>query len=221
MKIAILMSGEMRTLDVCAPSFTKHILEPLQAHAEVSIHCAAAADSNAHKAYEFLPFGSNIVIDEQPWIDEANYILRSGKGVCGIQSVLKQFWSWRRAWEIAESTEFDFAVRVRADTLYYSPIESPDTWHTETLYCPRFSSFWGICDRFGYGDRETMRRYHTILDRLDEFMNDGAIFHPESLVPRAVGFPLARSDVLFATVRDNGELRPPAFMREIGDVAIA
>lgn len=221
MKIAILMSGQMRTLDVCADSFRRCVLDPMSAEADVTVYCAAAADEDAHKAYEHLPAGSRISIDEQPTLDEANYLLRSGKGVCGVQSVLKQFWSWLRVWELAQGDDFDFAVRVRGDAMYYNPVESSTSWKKNTLYVPRFSSFWGVCDRFGYGDREIMRKYHTILERLPEFMDAGAAFHPESLVIRATDCAIERTNVLFSTVRNTGEVRPPQFLREIGDVPLS
>jgi hypothetical protein len=223
MKIALLMSGQMRTIDVCAEPLNRFVIAPLQQHADVRLYCHAASDADAHKAYEFLPPGSKITIEDQPILDEKNYVLRSGKGVCGIQSVLRQFWSWHRVWSMAERDEFDFAVRIRSDTLHYNAIETPDRWKRHTLYVPRFSSFWGVCDRFAFGDREVMRRWHCTIDRLDEFMRDGAAFHPESLVLRSVGadVPVARTDALFSTVRGGGELRTPQFVRDIGDAPVA
>jgi len=122
---------------------------------------------------------------------------------------------------LAQGDDFDFAVRVRGDTMYYNPVESSTSWKKSVLYVPRFSSFWGACDRFAYGDREVMGKYHTILDRLPEFIEAGACFHPESLVLRATGCAITRTDVLFSTVRNSGEVRPPQFLKEIGDVPLS
>jgi hypothetical protein len=138
----------------------------------------------------------------------------------GIQSVLAQMWGWSRVLEMAQEWPWEFAVRLRPDNLYYNAIENPSTWQRGTFYAGRFASFWGVNDRFGFGDRAIMSRWLGMLSRIDEYMAAGLAFHPESLVAHAIKpCTLARTDVLFSTVRDNGILRPPQFLREIGDTS--
>lgn len=222
MKIALIMSGQTRTLEECLPSFREYIWEPLTRGGvhEVRLFCHTPADAKAHLAYSLSEFGVDpvIEIEPQPGFDECNYILRSGKGVCGVQSVLAQFWGWTRSLQLASAWGWDFAVRLRPDTLYYNAIESPDGWKSGTFYAPRFASFWGLCDRFGYGDREIMTRWLALGEKLDDYLAEGHAFHPESLLARAIQpCTLARTDVLFSTVREGGNIRPPQFLKEIGD----
>lgn len=221
MKIAIMMSGEIRTLAECVDSFTQHIWKPIEAAAtEVRLFVHTPSGKDSHLAYQLLP-GAIVEIEPQPGFDEANFILRSGKGVCGVQTVLAQMWGWARVGEMASQWPHDFAVRVRPDTLYYNSIECPSTWKPGTFYAPRFASFWGLCDRFGYGDSTIMARWMATGARLEELLALGYAFHPESLYAEAIKpCTLERTNVLFATVRDNGILRTPQFMKEIGDVAL-
>jgi hypothetical protein len=225
MKIAAVITGQVRTMDQCAASLHKHILDPLREQAQVDVFLAVASDGDAHKAYECFP-AAEISVDDQPLLDEKNYILRSGCGVCGIQSVLRQFWVWRRGWELVKAAEkergsYDMALRLRTDSLYYNRIEPVASWQPKLCYVPRFSSFWGVCDRFAYGERDVIERWHTVFDRLDTAIANGRPFHPESMVMRDIydaGFSFSRTGVLFSTVRTDGNLRPPEFMTSIGDV---
>ncbi|RMH32222.1 MAG: hypothetical protein D6692_00015 [Planctomycetota bacterium] len=219
MKIAAVMSGQMRTLDECAPSLDQYILAPLRrAGAEVRLFVHAAADADAHKAYECLPPDTRIEIADQPTLAEKNYISRTGRGVYDVQSVLRQFWSWRAAWRMVERYgTFDAAIRLRSDSLYYNEIEPPGEWETGAVYVPRFSSFWAVCDRFGFGDFQAMARWHCILDTLDDSIAAGRPFHPETLVADAIGERRRYTSVLFSSLRPSGEIRTPQFLEKIGD----
>jgi hypothetical protein len=97
---------------------------------------------------------------------------------------------------------------------------APPQWCAGTgVWIPTFCNFWGLNDRFGYGDRETMRRYFTRLTRLDEYIDLGGIFHPETfLVWSMAGVELHRTQAVFSTLRPDGTTDDPEWRRDRGDV---
>jgi hypothetical protein len=65
-----------------------------------------------------------------------------------------------------------------------------------------------------------MRRYFTRLDRLDEYIDAGGIFHPETFLWWAMqGVKVTRSRAVFSTLRADGSLDRPVWVFDAGDVA--
>ena len=209
MKTAVLISGQMRTADRCAEG-----IRSLYPDAVFVVH--AVLDSDADKAFLFRP--AAVVIEPQREMRERQeYSWQIGRGCHGVQRVLKQLWGLLRVWHVfaASGIEADVIVRCRADLAFAT---GPDPFIGHGIAVPRFSNFYGLNDRFAYGDRLAMQAYFTRLTRLDEYIDAGGVFHPESFLAWAMqGFCIQRTQALFSTVRPDGSFDHPYVDASMGD----
>lgn len=222
MKTAVLISGQMRTADVCLPSIQKHVLDRL---GDYDVIAHIADDEDTWKLELFEP--KKVSIQSQPELDEKNYVHRSGRGVIGIQPVLRMFWSMeesnrlRREAEAESGVRYDWVVRLRPDTQFYSDVEELASCDPSAVYLPTFSNYYGYQDRFAFGGPAAMDAYHDKFSLLDTCMAENGIFHPESMLKWALdraGTPVKRTAILFDTLRKNGYLKRPVWSAKYGDI---
>lgn len=210
MRTAVLLSGEMRSADRCIESIRRHLFPFLGTDFAVFAH--VADDPDARKVQLFSPL--RLRIQAQPHLDEANYVHRSGRGVYGIQPVLRQLWSLQESMALVLESpvwrEYTHAVRLRPDTFFLSDVEPIDTWRVG-VHVPTFFNFWGLNDRFAFGDFGSMVAYHDRFDQLGEQMARGCIFQPETMLREHLEHhqvPVHRTAVLFDTIRGEQDGKP-------------
>lgn len=223
MKTAVLISGQMRSADVCIASIQKHVLSRIGDH-DIIAHIAD--DEDAWKLELFEP--ARAVVEKQPELDEKNYIHRTGRGVIGVQQVLRMFWSMeqsnklKKQMEAERGAKYDWVIRLRPDTQFFSDIEDLATLDANALYVPTFCNYWGYQDRFAFGSSPWMDAYHDKTgDLLDTYIAEGGIYHPESYLKWAVdraGAPVKRTEILFDTLRKDGSRIRAAWHDCYGDV---
>lgn len=222
MRTAVLVSGQMRTLDKCAASIREHVMTWVVPY-DVYVH--AAADEDAGRACLLQPAATwellrcaSIVVAEQPFLDEKNYIARTGRGVAGVQRVLRQLWALQQVWRMVAG-RYDWYIRLRPDTECLTDLEQLEDCDPDSLYVPEFCNWWGLCDRFAFGGHAVMERYCNQLDRLDEYIALGGIFHPETFLRWCMnGTPIRRTKIRFNTLRKDGSRIVPEFHADKGDV---
>lgn len=209
MRVAVLVSGQMRTADQCVAG-----IRGLYPDVPFVVH--AVADDDADKAFLFKP--AVAVIEPQREMPERReYSWQMGRGCHGVQRVLKQLWGLRRVWQVFEASgiEADVIVRCRPDLLFSVPPEPPSD---DGVWVPTFANWWGLNDRFAFGDRENMRAYFTRLDRLDEWIDMGGMFHPETFLAFSlVGCTIHNSRAVFSTLRPDGTRDEPVWRTDCGD----
>ena len=210
MKTAVLVSGQMRSLEKTAQQ-----LKSLYPEASWIIH--AAKDDDAEKAFLLKP--NILVIEEQPYIEEKReYAWQIGRGCHGIQSVLRQLWAMQRVWQIFDKSgiDADCVVRLRPDLAFRILPEEPQD---DAIYIPKFCNYWGYNDRFAFGKRCWMDAYFNRFARLDEYISKGGIFHPETFLAYAIhSLPIKRTSALFDTIRKDGSLDVAVAKEEWGDI---
>ena len=209
MKTAVLISGQMRSADVCLPSIQKHVLSRL---GDFDIIAHVADDKDAWKLELFEP--AKAVVITQPLFNEKNYIHRTGRGVIGVQQVLRMFWSLEESNKLRKQVEaergirYDWVVRLRPDTQFFSDIEDLATLDPAAAYVPTFCNYWGYQDRFAFGGSSAMDAYHEKTGALlDAYIAEGGIFHPETYLKWALdrsGTQVSRTQILFDTLRMDG-----------------
>ena len=209
MKTAVLISGQMRTADQCAAGIR-------QVYPDVPFVVHAVADDDAEKAFLFRP-AVTVIEPQQEMPERREYSWQIDRGCHGVQRVLKQLWGLRRVWQVFEASgiEADVIVRCRPDIAFSVPPEPP----AAGFWVPWFANWFGLNDRFAFGDREVMQRYFTRLDRLDEYIDAGGIFHPETFLGWAMqGIHAESTRAVFATVRPDGTRDEPAWHENAGDI---
>jgi hypothetical protein len=238
MKVAILVSGQCRTLDLCLPSLRAQIFRhfPL-----ADLWVSVANGPDAGQANLFTSLGMRIRLLEavdQPVFDERDYRQRSGVGgrywigTGGedrtiVQRILRQAWHLRRVYERAAASRenYDVYIRLRPDQWFIFgaagfPIITP-----ETAAVPWWGGFDGVNDRFAILGGVAAEAY-CWWPRLDQFLAEGCRFHPETLTK--FGLDRARCRIVFlpalaATFKrdENGNVlvREPEICKE--DVMLA
>jgi hypothetical protein len=210
LKTAVLVSGQMRSLDKTAEQLKSPYPEAFWI-----VH--AAKDEDAEKAFLLKP--NILVIEEQPYIEEKReYAWQIGRGCHGIQSVLRQLWAMQRVWHIFSNSgiEADCVVRLRPDLVFRTPPEAPKD---DAIYIPKFCNYWGYNDRFAFGKRCWMETYFNRFSKLDEYILRGGIFHPESFLAYALHLlPIKRTSAIFDTLRKDGSLDVAVAKEEWGDI---
>ena len=211
MKTVVLISGQMRTADQCAAGIR-------ELYPDVPFVVHAVADHDADKAFAFKP-AVTVIEPQYEMPERREYSWQMGRGCHGVQRVLKQLWGLARAWEVfaASGIEADVVVRMRPDLVFSVPPEAPagGGW-----YVPKFANWWGFNDRFAFGDVPRMRAYFTRLYWLDEYINAGGIFHPETFLHAVMdGYTVHRTRAVFSTLRADGSRDEPVWVFDAGDTA--
>jgi len=208
MKAAVLISGQMRTADQCAAGIR-------QVYPDVPFVVHAVADDDAEKAFLFRP-AVTVIEPQHEMPERREYSWQIDRGCHGVQRVLKQLWGLRRVWQVFEASgiEADVIVRCRPDIAFSVPPEPP----AAGFWVPWFANWFGLNDRFAFGDREVMQRYFTRLDRLDQYIDEHRPFHPESFLDWAMAdVPVSRSRAIFSTIRPDGSRDEPVWIADAGD----
>lgn len=225
MKTAILVSGQMRTLDLCHPSIERHIIyrPAFQEMGGYQVYSATAQDEDAHKVSLFRKLLGET--RPQPLMDEKGYQEKVGLGCYGVQVVLRQLWALQRVWQLMDGDGFrpDWVVRLRPDCWFHNDMEDLKDCDPNCLYVPTFHNFFGLNDRFAFGGYEVMKVYMNRLDNMDEYIAAGGIFHPESHLKwtmERAGIKVKRTQILFDLVRKTGEHVKPQWNHDCfyGDI---
>lgn len=210
MRVAVLVAGQMRTAEHCAAGIR-------EIYPDVPFVVHTPLDANAGKAFLFRP--AVTLIEPQPELPERHqYTWQVGRGCNGVQRNLRQLWGLRRAWEAFEASgiQADVVVRCRPDLLFMVKPEPPTP---DGFYVPAFANWWGLNDRFAWGPPDIMRRYCTRLDRLDEYIDQGGVFHAESFLAWAMnGIGVRRTCAVTASLREDGTRDEPVWLPECGDI---
>ena len=208
-RIAVLISGQMRSAEVCAAGI-------LAAFRGAEFFVVTPRDDDSHKASLFA--AEPLIVDDNHVRERPQYGSQRGRGCASVQGVLRQLRDLRTAWErYCESGHADVVVRCRPDLQFSVPPEPQEI--DDALRVPTFANWWGLNDRLAWGPHDVMQRYCTRLDRLDEYIDDGGLFHAETFLSWAMhGIAIKRTRAVFASVRRDGSRDEPVWIPECGDV---
>jgi len=208
-KVVVIICGQMRTAEHCAPG-----IRAIYPDATFVVH--APLDADAEKAFLFRP--AVTLIEPQPELPERfAYTHQVGRGCNGVQRNLRQLWGNQRAWLAFDRSgiEADVIVRCRPDLQFIVEPEEP----TREFTVPTFANWWGLNDRFAWGSPDVMRQYFNRLDVLDNYIDQGGVFHAESFLAWAMrDVPVRRTRAVTASLRADGTRDEPIWGEHWGDV---
>lgn len=215
MKTAILISGQCRTLDVCARNIAEQVLRFFPG-ADLWISVAAGPDTEQARFLEAVGLPVRLLETvEQPVFDERDYQVQSSGGSyyigegphdsTAVQRILCQAWQLRRVYEKACASGEEYGVYVRL---------RPDQWFTvgaagwpeitpSTAALPWWGNFGGVNDRFAILGSAAAEAY-CWWPYLDQLLAEGCRFHPETLTRFALERAqcrIVRLPVLAATLK--------------------
>jgi hypothetical protein len=211
-KIAVLVSGQMRTLD----KTYDRIMNIFQG-ADFYIHSVLDEDSKKAKLLKPKIFYCEPQY-EMP--ERIEYSTQIGRGCSGVQRVLKQLWGLEKVWEIYENSgdQHDIIVRLRPDTFFVNKklenLKNLSEEDKEYLYVPIFCSYGGVNDRFAFGNRKLMSIYFNRFKFLDFYIDKKGMFHPETFLLWTIlnfNIKMKYTKTVFTTLRKDGTHVEPLF----------
>jgi hypothetical protein len=233
MRTAILLSGHMRSFELCLPTLHWHVFRHFPG---ASFIVAAFEDEDVDKVnllQHYYP-ESAIHVDRvreqplfdlppawppsarQPW-DHAPYAISVDP-----QAILGQLWMLRRVWSAFDESGqcADLIIRCRPDLFVHSSRLHQPSWASGHLppfghvaHVPWWGRFGGINDRFALLSKSAAPHYFDTFDRVAELVRRGCPLHPESLIAASLEAGGVKVDptlrIEFSTLRKNGQMRPP------------
>jgi hypothetical protein len=232
MKVAIILSGAMRSFERCLPNLQWHVFRHFP---DAKFYVATANDDDATTAAMLGKRCAAVRVLDQPemvlppgcpheWTPGKPYMHEPYFISVDPRHVLGQLWMLREGWRLYQEANdpADLIIRCRPD-LWFHSFEVPrmfmDTAHAFTdgresiAYTPRFGKFGGCNDRFAVLGAKAAEAYFTTYDHVPVMIMEGAPLHPETLVrysmERAGNSVLCDMRADFSTLRKTGEMRPP------------
>lgn len=223
---AIIITGEMRSFDVCLPNLWWSVFRHFpDAHVFVS----TVKDDNSHKAGLLRKHFSNVTIEEvdkqpdfpelKPWTPGQFYTHEPYAISVSPTAVLRQLWQLEQGWNLYKKSglKADVIIRCRPDLWFHDEDMNSALGETlcsfrNTCLAPNWGRFGGVNDRFAIMGSYAAKCYFTTFSNHQKLIQQGCPLHPESLV--AASLEESKTVVriynfLFSTVRTNGEFRPP------------
>ena len=225
LKIALCISGHMRTFEETFPSIQKYILSDLDC--DVFIHTwdtlglsYRPLDNNLNKKYQNLQDNLNklfrpkkIIIEPRKEFMISNIMrtkLEPGRDIHGMLSMFYKIEACndlKKEYEADNNIKYDIVIRFRSDLLMGSPLPINKNFKENFLYIPMYGNFGGLCDQFAFGSSEVMDKYSSIFSNIENHLNNGAVFNPEKLLNfhvNAMKLLVHKEHVKYVIKRSNG-----------------
>lgn len=224
MRVAVLMSGQFRTLDKCWDSMHKHVWSVVGKY-NLFIHLAPCTFHEQAIAQSLWPRA--LLIEANPIFPDHGWKRPETRCCSTLTSDLLQLYGQKQVNAMMRSVEeqegpYDWVIRMRTDTLFTHPMEDLAECDPSCIYIPKFCNFWGYNDRFAFGGSGPMNAYmNKFYDVHRQMSRPGALFHAEGVLKEAIdhaGITVKRTDAQFGLLRPLGKIDGPVYDAEQGDI---
>ena len=101
---------------------------------------------------------------------------------------LKKVNELKLEYEKENNCTYDLCLKCRADALWHTPITETELNRAkidENILCPTAWDFksinkFGVSDTSALCNSETMNKYSSFIDHVDQYFDEGNVFHPET-----------------------------------------
>lgn len=213
MKVAVCVSGQLRTFEKTFPSLSRYFLQPFECDVFLStwndagLPKSSAPDEALPKAGElYKPVKMEVeswAAVRGQWGDLSGLEARKRQDA-NIDSITGMFYKIWRANELKRQHEqetgivYDRVVRSRPDVLYYESPEFEIDAPNHIFVGNRFG-YGGIPDLFAFGPSRLMDVYSSLVQHISTYSTQGCVVHPETLLQWHIGEHLPHG-ILFSRV---------------------
>jgi len=88
----------------------------------------------------------------------------------------------KQEYEKEKNIKFDICVRTRPDLLFFNKIDFNYISDNKIVIPEDYNYLDGFCDQFWYSDSYTYDKIAELYLKIPEYINDGCLFHPETLL---------------------------------------
>lgn len=221
LRVAVLVSGQTRTLARTWPQWYGVIVKPYNA----DVYCYCTEPERAEEVRGILR-PKTMTAEPDRTHPEYDWQKKLGPGNHSAQALLRQWYCLMRVYGLVAGV-YDWYIRLRTDLLHVYGPEPLDKLTPDAVYIPWFCN-WGVTQFGGYNDRFAVvparyaEPYFHRFEVVSEFVRQTGMLHAETLLKWSMqtqGVPIARTNVVFNTLRDNGYMDPPHCITQYGDVA--
>jgi len=188
-KLAICLSGSLRSIEYCYTNFIEKILEPNINDYNIYLFYCIPNDSNIHKIKTITYKNTIIKIIDDIELPKINVIWGGNPSNCikdknstgGIKGFLYQLQNLQESYfmvlefEKKNNIKFDIILRSRHDIYFKEKILLKEYYIKDKIFVPLFHCFQGINDRFAFGSVNVMsvymNSYTNIYNKIYENIN--------------------------------------------------
>lgn len=181
MKVALCLSGQLRTFKECFPSIQKSILEPWTPDVFFSTEIESLDSLN--KAQELYKPKAWEAWSKETILSKFDVELLESRKVEGTH--VPNFICGRKRIEKAhllakEHGTYDLFIRCRFDLQMYQPLVYDGL---EGITIPEGYDYrQGIQDQLAWGDQKSMDVYCDLINRVEDYAREGFEIHPEGVL---------------------------------------
>ena len=198
MRVALCVSGQLRTWRSCLVSLRENIIDVCQPDVFIRSwypldECTAIANELKAVSISFQSFSDEIA--ENLNKTTAKYNNTKHTEQIGIQkNTFMMFYNiWQcdvlRKWnEVLTGQIYDYVIRCRPDMMYSNRLTIDDFKKLDdnTILLPDTNHYGGYCDQFAIGTSSGMANFANLFNKINDYYDGGEIYHPETLVKRHI-----------------------------------
>lgn len=224
MRVALCLSGHLRSYELTSESIQEFIIQPLSA--DVFIHTWDTVGISPHidaatvrlKTKNVLKRVNSLLTPRQIIVEPINRIygekyrpfLTDKRSPVNITNM---FYKIYKANELCNNypVKYDLVIRARPDLMFSSPINMQDISQAITENCvflPNFGHFSGYNDQFAFGGTNAMKIYSNCYNELDRWAPTVS-FVPETLLKKHLtenNVDVRFTSIYYQLVRANGDV---------------
>lgn len=225
-KIALCISGHLRTFDSNFKTVKEHILDKFDC--DTFIHTwdtlglsYRPGDSNLHIAdtHKHLHTINQLYSPKKIVIEKAKHFNitplmhqrcnehRDIHGILAMFYKIEECNKLRQEYELENNFKYDFVIRFRGDLWLEElfPIDNRIT--SNHLYLPIYGNFGGACDQMAFGSPDVMDKYCSMYSNVEKCLKAGCWVNPEKLLLfhlETQNVPIAKAPIRYVIRRANG-----------------
>lgn len=224
MKVALCLSGHLRSYELTHNALQKFIIKPLQA--DVFIHTWETVGVSSHIDGSTIYLKTNSILKRlYSYYEPKQIIVESLNRTQGLQykkylidkrspiSVTNMFYKIYKADQLRQNYLYthDLVIRARPDLLFNAEISSEylsEAVKENCLFLPDCGHFGGINDQFAFGSASAMKIYSDCYNKLDELVKK-TTFLPEALLKAHLlesKVPVKFFPINYTLIRANGSI---------------
>lgn len=180
MKIAICISGLMRTFEETFPSFQKHFLK-MNGNVDIFIHTWNTNTINVEKLYHpvKMKIENDIVFPVHPLMHTKNiHNKRNPQNILSMYYKIDKCNQLKCEYEIENNFKYDCVVRFRSDILLEENFTINEN-NLDRISIPKYADYFGINDQIAYSNSENMNIYSSAFNNLNQYIDDVNMLDPE------------------------------------------
>jgi hypothetical protein len=184
MKVAICISGHLRTFNKCIDNIRENIFNPLRNNFETDIFLSTWNDV---EEIEYLDKDIKVYFEDFFTFNSGSKNYLKYPNLCCITTCdnAKSMWyKCKKVFEMIDDT-YDIVIRIRPDIIYENEINIDyikECLLNNKIYMSNFHGKYievtkGMMDHFSFGNRKVMSVYMNTFDKIDGYINDNNLTH--------------------------------------------